>query len=207
MSHKWGEIMIKNLTIMQKTGSIITALVLSGTLIGCTSKNHEETPVVSSSDIAMIETSSNVVSDKNFIEKNIEDSDSAVEAALGIMIEGTETLAQQSEEAKNTEAYQEAKREALENFDDLYGFLFAEKEIAGYTREEVQESTIEYAEETLYDLDNYIEGYFPEYKDKLKEKMKKAGEWLEEKGTDLAASGYNKVQELKEKTLEKAKNK
>ena len=210
--------MIKNLNIMQKVGSIITSFVLAGTLIGCTAKNKEESTDaniasselvienINSSSMELID-SANSSSDASFVEKHIEESDSAVEAALGIMIEGTEKLSEASEQAKSTEEYKEAKEQALENFDDLYGFLFNEEEIAGYTREEVQESTIQYAEETLYDLDNYIEGYFPEYKDKLKEKMKKAEAWLEEKGTDLAASGYNKIQELKEKTLEKAKNK
>ena len=54
------------------------------------------------------------------------------------MLESAEQLSESSEKAKQTEAYQNAKEKTKENFDDLFRFLLGEKEIAGYTINDVK---------------------------------------------------------------------
>lgn len=181
----------------------ITSLLLAGalafTLVGCSKDNSNDDISVEEISAAAIENES----DESIIKSNIENADSAVEAAIGIMLEGGEKLVQDSKEATQTESYKEAKEEALNNFITLSEFLRGEREIAGYSVDEVKEDTVEYAEEAWGALDDDLERIYPDYKEKLKEKGKKFLEWAEEKGTDIAAKGYDKYQELKEKTVEK----
>jgi len=180
----------------------MTSLLLSGalafTLVGCASTNKADT---SSSSL-----SQNTKSEETIIKKNIDNANNAVEAAIGIMIEGTEKLAESSEKAKQTESYKEAKEEAINNFITLSEFLRGETEIAGYNIDEVEDSTKEYAINALNDLDDDLERIYPNYKEELKAKGIKLLDWFEEKGTDTAAKIYDKYQDLKQKTLEKSKN-
>ena len=195
---------MKNLKIIN---SEITSLLLAGTLaftlVGCASANTKPKEDIKPQQIQQIESKSS----DSIIERNLEDADSAVEAAIGIMLEGGEKLAQDGKEATQTESYQEAKEETLENFITLSEFLRGETEISGYSIDEVKEGTIKYAEETLETLDEDLEKIYPDYKEKLKEKGKEFLDWTEEKVTDIAAKGYDKYQELKEKTKEKTKKK
>lgn len=193
---------MKNLKIIN---SEITSLLLAGTLaftlVGCSNSNTEKKEDIKPEKIEQVESSASI------IEKNLEDADSAVEAAIGIMLEGGEKLAEDSKEATETESYIEAKEETLENFITLSEFLRGEKEIAGYSIDEVKEGTIEYAEQSWETLDEDLERIYPDYKEKLNEKGGELLDWAEEKVTDVAAKGYDKYQELKEKTLEKTKKK
>lgn len=193
--------LIDNLKIgNNKTTSLLLAGALAFTLVGCSNSNQNTDTSATSEPIEMSANSS----DESIISKNIEQSDTAVEAAIGIMLDGSSKLAESSEESKNTESFQEAKEESMQNFITLSEFLRGEAEIAGYTIDEVGDNTKEFALESLDELDSDLERIYPNYKEEIKEKLKEAGAWLEEKGTDLAAKGYNKYQELKQKTLEKA---
>ena len=188
---------IKNLKINKN--QIITLLLsgtLSLTLVGCT------TPSKQSTSSSSIEASAKQ-EEPSIISENIENADNAVEAAIEIMIESADRLAESSEKAKQTESYQEAKEEAIQNFITLSEFLRGETEIAGYSIDEVKDSTKEYAINAINDLDNDLEKIYPNYKEVLKTKGIELLDWLEEKGTDIAATAYDKSQELKQKPLEK----
>lgn len=198
---------MKNLKIVNKElTAALMAGVLAFTLVGCANTNTKEKEDIKTEKIENIASSESAESDA-LVEKNIENADNAVEAAIGIMVEGGEKLAEDSKEATETESYKKEKEKALDNFITLSEFLRGETEIAGYSVDEVKDETIEYAEESLNTLDEDLERIYPGYKEKLKEKGEKFLEWAEEKGTDLAAKGYDKYQELKEKTLEKSQKK
>lgn len=183
--------------------SLLLAGSLAFTLVGCSSSKGSSEVSSNSTSISSVSSSS---SSESIISKNIEESDTAVEAALGIMIEGADKLAESSDKAKETEAYKEAKEESMQNFITLSEFLRGETEIAGKTVDEVSDDTKERAEEALYEIDSDLERIYPNYKEELKEKGLELMDWLEDKGTDLAAKGYDKYQELKQKTLEKTKS-
>ncbi len=198
--------------------SLLLAGGLAFTLVGCSSsKVNPKDDITPDQVAAVVEDQSeekvlensldSVSSSESIIERNLEESDSAVEAAIGIMLEGGEKLVSDSKAATQTESYKEAKEEALDNFVALSEFLRGEREIAGYSIDEVKADTVEYAVEARDALDEDLEIIYPNYKERLKEKGKELLEWAEEKGTDLAAKGYDKYQELKEKTLEKSKKK
>lgn len=198
--------------------SLLLAGGLAFTLVGCSSsKVNPKDDITPDQVAAVVENQSeeevlensldSVSSSESIIERNLEESDSAVEAAIGIMLEGGEKLVSDSKAATQTESYKEAKEEALDNFVALSEFLRGEREIAGYSIDEVKSDTVEYAVEARDALDEDLEIIYPNYKERLKEKGKELLEWAEEKGTDLAAKGYDKYQELKEKTLEKSKKK
>lgn len=181
---------IKNLKIFKKGASFLLAGALAFTLTGCS--NQAQTAEVTSSTIAMEEVQDN----DNLIERNIEDADSAVEAAIGIMVEGADELAQASDEAKQTEAYQNEKEEAIENFKDLYGFLFEGEEIAGYTVDDVKEGTKERAENALTSIDEDLEEIAPNYKEKIKDKYNDFKEYLNsDEFKDDLADKYNKIKD------------
>ncbi|MBQ9011044.1 MAG: hypothetical protein IJ093_00130 [Bacilli bacterium] len=178
--------------------SILLAGTLALPIVGCSSKKQEENYQQPSME-QIQETQ------KQPEEIQTEDPSTAVESAITIMIDGAERLSEASEEAKQTESYQNEKEEVLRNFDVLFGFLFNHKEIDGYTIDDVSESTKERAKEALFELDKYIEVYIPDYKEKAKEKLQDAKEFLEDKGSDAFAWLSDEYDNLKEKTLEKKK--
>ncbi len=193
---------IKNLSFKSKAGAVVTSFALVTTLAGCSNES-------SSSEEITVDTTMEEIVEEPQIESDVtssgeqEKASSAVETAVTVMIEGAETLAEASEEAKQTESYQAAKETTKQNFDDLFGFLFQNEEIAGYTISEVGDKTVIVCKDALYTLDEYIEYYIPEYKENAKEMLKNAGAFIEDKATDVGAWGLNKAQELKEKTLQK----
>lgn len=197
---------MKNLTVTQKIITAGVTFALAGTIVGCASQSKAKEEQVSTS--AIEQTYSNK-SEQNPITEYLEQEDpsSAVEEAITLMVEGAENVSEASEKTKESEAYQEAKEETLENFITLSEFLQGDAEIAGYTIDEVKESTVEFAEDSWQELDSDLEKIYPDYKQKLKEKGVKFLDWLEDKSTDVFAWGYNKYQDIKEKTLEKARNK
>lgn len=186
---------IKNFTVTQKAGAVLTSFALAATLVGCGSgkSSEESAPTTIEAPIEEPQVEST----------QTEEASSAVESAVTIMIDTAETLAESSEEAKQTESYQAAKETTKQNFDDLFGFMFQGEEIAGYTISDVGHNTVSFCGDSLMMLDTYIESYIPEYKDKAKEKLKSAVVWLEDKGTDFGAWAINEGKNLKEKTLQK----
>lgn len=186
----------------------VMAMILAGTLsfslMGCSvsetkSEQPSQTPIEepqNTEDVAGTDAGQEAVTSE-------EEASNAVETAITLMTDGAESLATASEEAKQTEAYQNAKEQAMDNFDTLFTFLFQGGEINGYTIHDVSDSTIQMAKDALYSLDNYIEQYIPEYKEKAKEKLKSAGAWLYDKSTELGAAitdfGSQWMDDVKEK--------
>lgn len=197
--------MTRNLNLSKKMVMMLLAGGISFTLVGCginETKTNEEVSVTNEQNVdeAIVNTEG-----KNFIEEEYEkvEGSNAVEAAITIMTDSASELASATEEAKQTESYQRAKEQAMDNFDTIFNFLFNGEEINGYTANDVSDSTIEMAKDALGSLDNYIESYIPEYKEKAKEKLSSAGEWLWDKSTDLGAAAIDKgsawLDEVKEK--------
>lgn len=183
--------MTKNLTITQKALTIGTALVLVGSLTACAANTKP----------AIVQN----VSSESTSTFSIDPSSSAVENAISIMIDEAEIVENATEETKNSKVYQDAKEESIQNFITLSEFLRGEKDINGYYIDDVEESVAAYAEDARVTIDSDLERVWPNYKEELKEKGIELLDYLEEKGTDWAAKGYDKYQELKEKTLSKIK--
>lgn len=187
----------------------VMAMILAGTLsfslMGCSvsetkSEESSQTPIEepqNTEDVAVTDAGQEAVT-------NEEEASNAVEAAITLMLDEAEFLASASEEAKQTEAYQQAKEQTMDNFDTLFTFLFQGGEINGYTIHDVSDSTIQMAKDALYSLDNYIEQYIPEYKEKAKAKLQSARAWLWDKSTDLGAylseKGSQWIDDVKEKS-------
>lgn len=191
---------VKNLSAMQKAGYVVTSFVLVTTLSGCGKSTDDSEIDLQSSSAEVAESLDN---NEALTEERQEEASSAVESAVTIMIDGAEDLAKASDEAKQTESYQEAKEMTKQNFDDLFGFLFQDEEIDGYTISDISDETVTFCYDGLMTLDDYIESYIPEYKDKAKDKLKSAGLWLEDKAADAGAWLLYEGSNLKEKTLQK----
>lgn len=179
---------------------------LSFTLVGCgvnETKNSNEENITNEQSVDDVAVSTE---EKNFIEEEYDkvEGSNAVEAAITIMTDSASELANATEELKQTESYQKTKEQAMDNFDTIFNFLFNGEEINGYTVNDVSDSTVEMAKKSLGTLDSYIESYIPEYKEKAKEKLSDAGEWLWDKSTDLGAyvmdKGTNWLDDAKEKS-------
>ncbi len=186
---------IRNLKFSNELVSLILAGTLSMTLVGCVSNDTKTDD--SGSEIPkeqpnegvrgaldnVAESAGSAVNDEYEKVKG----DNAVEAAITVMIDGAEKVGNATEEYKQTEEYQEAKEQVISNFDTLLGFCFNNKEIDGYTIHDVSDTTKEKAKSALNTLDGYIEKNIPDYKEKAKEKLKKAGDWIWDKSTDAGA--------------------
>lgn len=187
---------------LKMTKNKIMSLLLAGglafTLTGCS--NQAQTAEVTSNSVAYEEIDETEAyeetNEDNIVERNLEDADSAVESAIGIMVEGADELAQASDEAKQTEAYQNEKERVIENFKDLYGFLFEGEEIAGYTADDVKEGTKERAENALVAIDEDLEEIAPNYKERIKDKYNDFKEYLNsDEFKDELADKYNKIKD------------
>ena len=178
---------IKDLKLF--SASLLLSGALALTLTACS--NNTQTAEITSDTTAIEQ-----LAEEDSITSNIEDADSAVETAIGIMVESADQLAQSSDEAKETEAYQEAKEEAIDNFATLYGFLFEGEEVAGHTIDEVKDSTRERAANALQDIDEDLNEIAPNYKEKIKEKYNDFKDYLNsDEFKDKLAEDYNKIQD------------
>lgn len=198
--------MTRNLNLSKKMVMMLLAGGLSFTLVGCgvnETKNSNEENITNEQSVDDVAVSTE---EKNFVEKEYDkvEGSNAVEAAITIMTDSASELANATEEVKQTESYQKTKEQAMDNFDTIFNFLFNGEEINGYTINDVSDSTVEMAKNSLGTLDSYIESYIPEYKEKAKEKLSDAGEWLWDKSTDLGAyvmdKGTNWLDDAKEKS-------
>lgn len=198
--------MTRNLNLSKKMVMMLLAGGLSFTLVGCgvnETKNSNEENITNEQSVDDVAVSTE---EKNFVEKEYDkvEGSNAVEAAITIMTDSASELANATDEVKQTESYQKTKEEAMDNFDTIFNFLFNGEEINGYTVNDVSDSTVEMAKNSLGTLDSYIESYIPEYKEKAKEKLSDAGEWLWDKSTDLGAyvmdKGANWLDDAKEKS-------
>lgn len=198
--------MTRNLNLSKKMVMMLLAGGLSFTLVGCgvnETKNSNEENITNEQSVDDVALNTE---EKNFIEEEYDkvEGSNAVEAAITIMTDSASELANATEELKQTESYQKTKEQAMDNFDTIFNFLFNGEEINGYTVNDVSDSTVEMAKKSLGTLDSYIESYIPEYKEKAKEKLSDAGEWLWDKSTDLGAyvmdKGTNWLDDAKEKS-------
>lgn len=210
---------IDNLQFSKKLLSLILAGSLSMTLVGCASneassneskENTMEQPEEEIENTSVRgaldnigEKAGNAINDEYEKVKG----DNAVEAAITIMIDGAEKVANATDEFKQTKEYEEAKESVKENFDTLLQFCAGEKEIDGYTIDEVSDKTKEKAKDALHTLDAYIESNIPDYKEKAKEKLEAAGEWLWDKSTDagsyLKEKGSQWLDDVEEKVKQR----
>jgi len=200
---------INNLKFSKKLFSLVLAGTLSMTLVGCGANEVNNTENTNTTNEQPNEEATNNVVDG--VKKTVTDEydkiqgDNAVEAAITVMIDGAEKVGNATDEFKQTEEYQEAKKELVSNFDTLLGFCFNDQEIDGYTIHDVSDNVKEKAKSALTTLDGYIEKNIPDYKEKAKEKLEKAGAWLYDKSTDLGAYVKEKGSTWLDDVEEKAK--
>ncbi len=198
--------MTRNLNLSKKMVMMLLAGGLSFTLVGCGVNEVKVSDEASTTNEQSVDDVALNTEEKNFIEEEYDkvEGSNAVEAAITIMTDSASELANATEELKQTESYQKTKEQAMDNFDTIFNFLFNGEEINGYTVNDVSDSTVEMAKKSLGTLDSYIESYIPEYKEKAKEKLSDAGEWLWDKSTDLGAyvmdKGTNWLDDAKEKS-------
>ncbi len=201
---------MKNLTFSQKAGTTLTAFVLAGTLAGC-GEPTKETTVENTPPVSQNDNADQTPEAIKIIEEQKETASNEVEAAIGIMVEETALLGGYAKDATQTEAFQESKEKAVDNFETIADFTFNGGEIAGYTAKDVREGTVEFAKDSVYKIDAGIEHFVPEYKDRAKARLQQFGAWSEEKlnqgiawlesdeAIDMMAKAYNKYEELKDK--------
>ena len=200
---------INNLKFSKKLFSLVLAGTLSMTLVGCGANEVNNTENTNTTNEQPNEEATNNVVDG--VKKTVTDEydkiqgDNAVEAAITVMIDGAEKVGNAAEEFKQTEEYQDAKEQLVSNFDTLLGFCFNDQEIDGYTIHDVSDNVKEKAKSALTTLDGYIEKNIPDYKEKAKEKLEKAGAWLYDKSTDLGAYVKEKGSTWLDDVEEKAK--
>lgn len=203
---------IKDLKVSNKLLLLIMAGTLSMSLVGCASNevntdNNADTPKEQPAEEATNGENTVIDSVKDAVNTEYDKikEDNAVEAAITIMLDGAEKVGNATDEFKGTEGYQEAKEELISNFDTLLGFCFNGEAIDGYTIHDVSDSVKEKAKSALYTLDGYIERNIPDYKDKAKEKLEKAGAWIFDKSTDLGAAVVDNGSKWLDEVKEKAK--
>lgn len=200
---------INNLKFSKKLFSLVLAGTLSMTLVGCGANEVNNTENTNTTNEQPNEEATNNVVDG--VKKTVTDEydkiqgDNAVEAAITVMIDGAEKVGNATDEFKQTEEYQDAKEQLVSNFDTLLGFCFNDQEIDGYTIHDVSDNVKEKAKSALTTLDGYIEKNIPDYKEKAKEKLEKAGAWLYDKSTDLGAYVKEKGSTWLDDVEEKAK--
>ena len=200
---------INNLKFSKKLFSLVLAGTLSMTLVGCGANEVNNTENTNTTNEQPNEEATNNVVDG--VKKTVTDEydkiqgDNAVEAAITVMIDGAEKVGNATEEFKQTEEYQDAKEQLVSNFDTLLGFCFNDQEIDGYTIHDVSDNVKDKAKSALTTLDGYIEKNIPDYKEKAKEKLEKAGAWLYDKSTDLGAYVKEKGSAWLDDVEEKAK--
>lgn len=196
---------ISNLVISKSFLSILLAGTISFTLVGCgVNENKVDSNNTTNQEQTIEEENTTGMTNALTDEYEKIKGDDAVEAAITVMIDGVEYLDSAADDVKQSEDYQKAKDGVVSNFDTLLGFLFNGKEINGYTVHDISDTTKQKAKDALYTLDNYIERNIPDYKDKAKEKLEKAGAWLWDKSTDLGATitekGSQWLDDVKDKT-------
>lgn len=200
---------INNLKFSKKLFSLILAGTLSMTLVGCGANEVNTAENTNTTNEQPNEEATNNVVDgvKNAVSDEYDkiQGDNAVEAAITVMIDGAEKVGNATEEFKQTEEYQDAKEQLVSNFDTLLGFCFNDQEIDGYTIHDVSDNVKDKAKSALTTLDGYIEKNIPDYKEKAKEKLEKAGAWLYDKSTDLGAYVKEKGSAWLDDVEEKAK--
>ena len=206
-----------NILKNNKIKIIFPSVVLSATLVlgGCSSVPENENVDTGSSDIV-----SSVVADGadqiaivfdeetsviNRINEKISDADTVVEKSITGTIELAKSISSATDEYRQTEQYKQDVERLKTEFDTLVNWVLGKTEIDGYTIKDVGNETIDLAKEAISYIDEVIESYIPDYKDKAKEKLSELGDTAWDIATDLGALGYDKAQEFKDDVLEKSK--
>lgn len=78
------------------------------------------------------------------------------------------------------------KKKQNSKLKQIIDFVFNGKEINGYTFENLTEEEKENIKESLNELDQIIDSYIPEYKDRLKSLVKEKKESINEKTKDMS---------------------
>lgn len=175
----------KNIILMA-----IPTTLLSFSMLGCTNQNTNTNNNVNESEqnaTATPEEEANVLEQFNNYLDEKTSSGSVVESAFGIMKDIGNTIKDAATDAWNSEPTQEALNKAFSEFDVLLGFLFNDEEVAGVKFSELSDSAKESVKNTFYSLDNKLNEWIPNYKERFKE-------WSIETG----ASGLNALNSVTE---------
>ncbi len=207
--------LISKIEISKKMATLALTGAITFSLVGCginetKSPQAEETEFTTEvTDTQIADNTLNQDENKSAIDKEFEkiDGSNAVEAAITIMTDTASSMVESTKEYKETDEYKAMKEQVKDNFNSLFNFVIGKGEINGYTIKDVSDKTVTMAKDALHFLDEYIESYIPEWKDKAKEKLETAGSWIWDKSTDIGAivkeKGSEWLNEIEEKTVKK----
>ena len=199
---------IANMLKKNKIKVICPSVFLSATLVlgGCSAAESQDAVNTNSDEATMEEVVTNDETSKlGEINEKIADADTVVEKSITGTIELAKTVAEATDEFKQTEEYQQTKEQLINEFDTLVNWLLGNTEIDGYTINDIGSDTVDLAKDAVSYIDDVIESYIPEYKDKAKEKLSALGEFIWDKSTDVGAWLLNKGEEFADDVNEKRK--
>lgn len=148
----------------------------------------------SQESIESVETQNNEQTNTENIDTTLEtqeEKDSAVETAIGIMLDGANQLNESASNAANSEEVQRHLETSMQNLKDLTDFIFNGSEINGVTFSELSDEGKQKAIDALNTLDETINYLIPNYRERFRD-------WF----TDTTANGLDALRELKDQGLE-----
>lgn len=148
----------------------------------------------SQESIESVETQNNEQTNTENIDTTLEtqeEKDSAVETAIGIMLDGANQLNESASNAANSEEVQRHLETSMQNLKDLTDFIFNGSEINGVTFSELSDEGKQKAIDALNTLDETINYLIPNYRERFRD-------WF----TDTTANGLDALGELKDQGLE-----
>ena len=105
----------------------------------------------------------------------------------------------------NSRTTKEAKRKVIKAFITMTDFIFYNKEIHGITYNELKEETKENIKDTYFEVDSIIENKFPNYKNNISKKYKKAKSWLKKKYTLIINKAKENLNDDSKNNIENTK--
>ena len=148
----------------------------------------------SQESIESVETQNNEQTNTENIDTTLEtqeEKDSAVETAIGIMLDEADQLSESASNAANSEEVQGHLATSMQNLKDLTDFIFNGSEINGVTFSELSDEGKQKAIDALNTLDETINYLIPNYRERFRD-------WF----TDTTANGLDALGELKDQGLE-----
>ena len=191
----------------RKCKLILPTLALSTTLVlsGCGSMATENANVSNEDDIVTNEQTMEEDNIFNDVYEKSKDADTAVERSITGTIELASSIANATDEYKETKEYKQDVERLKDEFDTLVNWLLGKTEIDGYTIKDVGSKTVSLAKDAVSSIDGVIESYIPDYKDKAKKKLSELGDFAWDKATDGGAWLLNKGEEFANEVKEKRK--
>lgn len=182
---------------------LIASIAVSTTLAACTSSKINTEQMKEETTTQVVKQVSNQayniidLSGKTAQDIKNRNKDAEIEEYLTVFRQEILDLKETAKEKWESEETQEKIKNIKQKSRDLFDFVVNGKEINGITFKDLSENGKQTVQNTLRELDSYIELMIPGYKSRFEN-------WLTEKGTDaveVAVEAYNNAKEYKEKVM------